>query len=68
MQRSRYVASAVVFGALFILIGFFADAVSSGAEGGYAFGFWLSHPGLWFWWFIAGGAIGAAARYAISNR
>lgn len=65
---SRYVASALGFGVLFIIVGFFADAATSGAAGGYEFSFWLSHLKLWIWWFIAGCGLGLVLRYAISNR
>jgi hypothetical protein len=68
MSRTHYIASAIAFGALFMILGFFADAATSGAAGGYEFSFWLSHPGLWIWWCIAGCALGLVFRYAISNR
>ena len=47
------------------LLGYTLDAISSGSEGGYSVGFWVSHPfelgGIW--WALFGAAVGAGIIY-----
>jgi hypothetical protein len=46
-----------------IILGYFAYAVGSGAEGALSFGYWVGHPSRWISWAIFGAIFGALAFY-----
>lgn len=68
--QARYAVAALIGGIIFTLVGFFAENSSAGAEGGYGLKFYLSEPGIfqWYWWLLAGFAVGAGLLYLFDTK
>jgi len=66
----RYAIATAIGCVIFVLIGYFVLNSSADASGGFEFGFYLSHPSSfrWYWWLVIGGAIGAGCLYLFDTK
>lgn len=63
MRALPYVVSAVVYGVVFIIVGYLCYAAAGDASGSTAIRRWLTRSSEVPWWFVVGALIGIAQHW-----